>query len=177
MPKDLIKKYLPDPDTIRDNKSLRFLGPLVHEPNLWHLNRHSVTKAFAIGLFWACIPMPFQMVAAAFCALRFNANLPISVALVWISNPVTMPPIFYAEYLLGAWLLDMPASPFEYELSIAWLQDKLYEIGLPMYFGSLVAGCVSAVIGYFVINHIWKRSTIKRWNKRIAERQARQTKK
>ena len=173
MPKDLIKKYLPDPDSIRNNKSLQFLGPIIHEPNLWHLNRHSVIKAFAIGLFWACIPMPFQMVAAAICAVRFNANLPLSLVLVWISNPLTMPPMFYAEYLLGAWLLDMPASPFEYELSFEWLKDKLYEIGIPMYFGALVAGAVSSVIGYFGINAIWKRSTIRRWNKRVAERKRR----
>ncbi len=173
MPKDFIKKYLPDPDSIRNNKSLKFLGPLANEPNLWHLNRHSVTKAFAIGLFWASIPMPFQMVAAAICAVRFNANLPLSVALVWISNPVTMPPIFYAEYLLGAWLLDMPASPFEYELTFAWLKDKLYEIGIPMYFGSLVLGAFLSISGYFTINAIWKRSTLRRWRHRVESRRQR----
>jgi uncharacterized protein len=173
MPKDLIKKYLPDPDAIRQNKSLKFLGPLVHEPNLWHLNRHSVTKAFAIGLFWACIPMPFQMVAAALCALRFNANLPLSLALVWISNPLTMPPMFYAEYLLGSWLLDMPASSFEYELSISWLKEKLYEVGIPMYFGSVVAGTALSIFGYFTIGTIWKRATIKKWRHRVAARKGR----
>ena len=173
MPKDLIKKYLPDPDAIRQNKSLQFLGPLAHEPNLWHLNRHSVSKAFAIGLFWACIPMPFQMVAAALCAIRFSANLPLSLVLVWISNPVTMPPIFYTEYILGAWILDIPASPFEYELSFAWLKEKLYEIGIPMYFGSVILGSVLSIGGYFTIGQIWKRAILRKWHHRIEERKAR----
>jgi len=170
MPKDFIKKHLPDPESIKNNKSLKFLGPLIHQPDLWHLNRRSVSKAFAIGLFWAAMPMPFQMVAAAFSALKFKGNLPLSLALVWISNPLTMPPIFYAQYLLGAWILDIPASPFEYELSLAWLSDKLYEIAIPMYFGALVAGIIASIAGYFAINILWKRSIVKKWKSRVNRR-------
>lgn len=172
MPKELIKKYLPDPESIKNNKSLGFLGPIIHDPNLWHLNRHSVTKAFAIGLFWASIPMPLQMLAAALCAVRFKANLPLSVALVWISNPLTMPPIFYCEYLLGVWMLDMPASPFEYELSFAWLKDKLYDIGIPLYLGSLVTGVAMSLVGYLIINVAWRRSIVNKWRHRRARRKA-----
>jgi len=166
MPKDFIKKHLPDPESIRNNKSLTFLGPLLHQPSLWHLNRRSVTKAFAIGLFWGSIPMPFQMVAAAFFALRFNANLPLSIALVWISNPITMPIMFYAEYLFGAWILNIPASPFEYQLSFSWLKAKLFEIGMPMYFGSLVTGIILSVTGYFGVGLLWRRAIIHKWRRR-----------
>lgn len=170
MPKEFIKRYLPNPESIKNNKSLGFLGPIIHDPNLWHLNRSSVTKAFAIGLFWACIPMPLQMLAAALFAVKLKANLPLSVALVWISNPVTMPPIFYCEYLLGAWLLDLPASPFEYELSFAWLKDKLYVIGIPLYLGSLVTGITASFLGYFIISVAWKRSIITKWRLRQEKR-------
>lgn len=171
MPKNFIKKYLPDPDSIREHKALGFLGAMIHDANLWHLNRHSVTKAFAIGLFWGCIPMPFQMVAAALCAIRFNANLPLSVALVWFSNPLTMPPIFYFEYLIGTWILDMPPMAFEYELSAAWLKDKLYEIGVPLYLGSLVSGTVLSATGYLIISKLWRQNVIKRWHLRQQRRQ------
>lgn len=170
MPKNFIKKYLPDPHSVKDNKSLRFLGPLIHEPNLWHLNRHCVAKAFAIGLFWGCIPMPFQMVVAAFFALRFNANLPLSVGLVWFSNPLTMPPIFYAEYLLGAWILDIQPSTFEYQLSFTWIKDKLFEIGLPMYLGALISGVLLSAFSYYFIHWIWKKNALNKWEKRRVER-------
>lgn len=173
MPKDFIKKYMPDPHKLKDNKSLQFLGPLIHEPNLWHLNRHSVTKAFAIGLFWTFIPMPFQMVAAAFCALRLNANLPLSVVTVWISNPVTMPPIFYSQYLLGAWLLDIPPSPFEYQLSFTWLKSKIYEIGIPLYLGGILFSVFFSTLGYYLINWLWLKNTRHKWNKRCEERTTR----
>ena len=166
MPKDFIKKYLPDPEKLKHNKSLAFLGDVIHDPNLWHLNRHSVTKAVAIGLFWGCIPMPMQMVAAAFFAMWLNANLPLSVGLVWFSNPVTMPPIFYFEYLVGAWLLDMPAVGFEYELTLEWIESKLYQVGVPLLLGSVFCGLILSFIGYCSIAFLWRRSVIKRWKNR-----------
>lgn len=172
MPKEFLKKYLPDPDKIKENKSLSFLGDMIHDPNLWHMNRHSVTKAIAIGLFWGCIPMPFQMVAAAFFAIWLNANLPISVATVWFSNPITMPPIFYFEYIVGSWVLGMPPLGFEYELSWAWLSERLYSVGVPLYLGSLICGTVAAIAGYFIISSLWRRNVRQRWAKRIEKRRS-----
>ena len=101
MPKRLIKKYMPDPEKLKQQKSLQFLGDRLHEPNLWHLNRRSVSLAFAVGLFAAWIPTPGQMAIAAAAAFYFRANLPISVALVWVTNPLTMPPMFYFAYIVG----------------------------------------------------------------------------
>lgn len=173
MPKDLLKKYLPTPESIRNNKSLKFLGDVVHEPNLWHMNRHSVTKAIAIGLFWGCIPMPFQMVAAAFFAIWLNANLPLSLATVWFSNPITMPAIFYFEYLIGAAVLGMPSLGFEYELTWEWLSERIYSVGVPLYLGSIICGIILAVAGYFGVAWLWQRSVRKRWAERVALRKRR----
>ncbi|ARU56145.1 hypothetical protein OLMES_2072 [Oleiphilus messinensis] len=161
---------MPTPDKIRNIKSLQFLGDILHEPNLWHLNRHAVSKAFLIGIFCSFIPMPFQMVLAAFLAVWANCNLPISVALVWISNPLTMPPIFYFNYVVGATLLNRPISGYEFELSWNWLADKLLEVGLPLYFGSFVVATVCAVSSYLVIQYLWKRKVRKSWFERQQRR-------
>ena len=143
------------------------------KPKLWHLNRRSVAQAFFIGIFCAFIPMPFQMALAAILAFYFNSNLPISVGLVWLSNPITMPPLFYATYKLGAYLLDIPARKFNSDLSLDSLLGQLNEIWLPLYLGSLLAGLFFASAGYITMRILWRMNIVSHWNKRKADRLAR----
>ena len=41
---------MPNSQSIKNNKHLKIFGDLLHNPHLWHMNRHSVAKAFAVGL-------------------------------------------------------------------------------------------------------------------------------
>ena len=166
MPRRLLKKIMPDHKTIREHKHLRCFGTLLHNPALWHMNRHSVAKSFAVGLFFAWVPVPFQMVLGAGGAILFHANLPLSIVLVWLTNPITMPPMFYGAYKLGAWLLGEELQHFEMELSFAWLQHEMSLIWQPFLIGCLVLGIVSALLGYFGIQIAWRRMVVKRWRKR-----------
>ena len=101
MPKKFIRRFLPDHQSIKQNKALKIFGSVLHEPNLWHLNRRSASGAFGIGLFFAFWPVPFQMWLSAGLAIPFRANLPLSVATVLVTNPFTIPPIFYGAYKLS----------------------------------------------------------------------------
>jgi len=167
MPRKIIQRYMPDHETIRSHKYLRCFGTLLHKPSLWHLNRRSVATAFAVGLFFAFVPVPFQMVLAAGGAIIFNGNLPISVALVWLTNPLTMPPIFYVAYLLGAWLLDVPKGSFSFNnLSLEWLHSGLASAWQPFLLGCFVLGVMSAVIGYIGMRLAWRLMVLKRWRRR-----------
>ncbi len=171
MPKKLLKKYIPSTESIKANKNLTFLGDKLHDPNLWHLNRRSVSAAFAIGLFAAWIPTPGQMAIAAIFALYFRANLPISVALVWITNPLTMPPMFYFAYLVGLWALGQPAPSADFVFSIDSIMASLGDIGGPFLFGCLILGVISAIAGYFGIRFYWRQHVIKQWQQRAIQRQ------
>lgn len=166
MPKKTIKRFMPDHQTIKDNKYLKVFGALLHNPNLWHLNRHSVAKAFAIGLFFAFIPVPFQMVLAAGSAIIFHANLPLSIALVWLTNPLTMPVIFYVCYLMGTLLLAVPEKKFVFEANWQWVVDSLSTIGPAFLVGCLFLAVVFSILGYFGIHSLWRYSVIKAWKSR-----------
>lgn len=171
MPRKLIKKYVPNPEKIRAIKGIGFLAKWIADPNLWHIHRHNTAKAFASGLFWMSIPIPSQMLTSAITAIIFRANLPISVALVWISNPITMPPIFYFNYLIGSWLLgDKAKSSKHFHLSFDSLLNTLDQIWLPLYLGSAVVGIVLAVISYFGIHIFWRWNVAHSWKKRQQER-------
>lgn len=163
MAKKTIQRFLPNPNKIRHHKSLKIFGRLLQDANLWHLNRRSARGAFAVGLFFAFIPVPFQMVLAAATAIVFRVNLPISVALVWITNPVTMPPIFYCSYLIGTLVLNQPEQHFSFEASWPWFIESLTTIGPAFLVGSLVSASVAAIIGYFGIDIVWRRSVRKAW--------------
>jgi len=166
MPKKIIKKFLPDHQTIKSNKYLQIFGDLLHNGNLWHLNRKSVAKAFAVGLFFAFIPVPFQMVLAAGIAIIVHANLPLSIALVWITNPLTMPAIFYFCYVVGAWVLGAPEQDFSFEPTWQWVLDSLSTIGPSFLLGCGVLACSFAFLGYVGINALWRYSVAKEWKKR-----------
>lgn len=166
MPRHLFKRYTPQHETIRDHKYLRVFGQLLHDPNLWHMNRRSVAGAFAVGLFWAFIPIPFQMVAAAATAIPTRVNMPISVALVWISNPFTMPPIFYFNYRVGTWFLGEPIKQGHFELTLHWISSSMHHIWQPLYLGSLVSALVAALLGYLLVRGLWRLHIISGWKRR-----------
>ena len=161
MPKHLFKQYAPDHETIRNHKHLRMFGRLLHNPNLWHMNRRSISGAFAVGLFWAFVPIPFQMIAAAASAILARVNLPVSIALVWITNPVTMPPMFYFSYCVGTWLIGEPRDAGEFELTLQWFTDSMSVIWQPLYLGSLLCGAVAGAVGYVAIRLLWRLHLIR----------------
>ena len=170
MPRRLFKRYMPDPTRIREHKHLRFFGPLLHDPNLWHLNRHSVARAMAVGLFAALMPMPLQMLLAAFLAILVRGNMPIAVSLVWLTNPLTIPPIFYCAYQLGAWLLHVPPRSLPDELTWAWISGQLSTLWQPLLLGSLVLGVALGALGYYLTMSYWRWWVARQWKRRQARR-------
>ena len=170
MPRRIIKRYMPDHQTIRDHKHLQFLGSLLHDPNILHLNRRSVSGAFSVGLLMAFVPVPFQMVLAAIGAIVMRVNLPIAVALVWVTNPFTMPPIFYFAYKVGTWILQTPLQNIQFELSTQWLMEELGVIWQPFLLGCFVCGVTLAVVGNASIRLFWRLHVSRSWRKRQQDR-------
>jgi uncharacterized protein (DUF2062 family) len=167
MPKRLIKRLLPKHEVVRNHKHLRVFGELLHDANLWHLNRHSASGAFGVGLFMAFVPLPFQMMFAAGAAILFRVNLPLSVCLVWITNPLTIPPIFLFAYMLGTWVVGEPASVQPMEFTLEWLQSGgIGSIWFPLMVGCVILATVCSIVGYSLILWIWRWRAIEKWKSR-----------
>ncbi|PWK50948.1 DUF2062 domain-containing protein [Pleionea mediterranea] len=170
MARKLIKKFLPDPASVKNNRFLKIFGKALHDPQLWHLTRYSVAHAFSLGLFCAFIPVPFQMVIAAGGAILFRANLLLSVALVWITNPITMPVIFGFAYYVGSLFFPRPKEEFAFELSWHWLETSLHEIWQPFLLGCLVCGLIAAIFGHAAIRIYWRIHVANLWKQRALDR-------
>lgn len=176
MPRKLFKKWVPDPQKIRNTPGLSILGTLLDDPNLFHLNRHSVSTACFLGIFIGFLPIPgVQMLVVALSALIFRCNLPICITLIWISNPLTMPFMYWAELELGDWILGgHDEQEVSFELSWIWVKSILPLIWQPLLLGSVIIGLFFGGLSYFLVQWFWRWHVIDRWKarkKKKAEKQ------
>lgn len=159
-----LKGILPDPREILNKKYLRVFGTLLQDPNLWHLNRRSASGAVAVGLFMMYMPPLGQAFMAAAAAIKLRVNLPISVTLIWLSNPLTIPPMFYLAYVIGASLLGQPVRAFDPAFWLDW-HNWLGVVG-PVMLGSLICATLFSVTGYFTVQAIWRWSLMRQIQRR-----------
>jgi len=122
--------------------------------DLLAVNRRMVSRAILVGMFIAMIPMPMQMLAVVLVAPFFRFNVPIGVSLVWITNPFTMPVIYYVEYLTGNFLL-MREGVHDIELTMEWFTDNIGNIFVPLYVGTAFYSLLFSVGGYYLVNWLW----------------------
>lgn len=156
MARKLIRKFLPHPDVIIHNRWIKMLGPRLQDPSLWHLNRRSISGAVAFGMFCAFIPVPLQMLIAAAGAIWLRVNILVAVPMVWISNPVTMGPLYYFCYLVGVEMLGRTPKPFNFELSFDWLLGELVAIWQPFLLGCVTVGAVLAIASWILVRVLWR---------------------
>lgn len=166
MPKKYFRRIAPNPDTLRQHKILSRFAHLLHEPNLWHFNRNSVARAFGLGLFSAFLPLPFQSPIAIVLAIWLRANLPLSVLMVFITNPLTMVPIELSAYWLGSLVVpgDFKALPHPFEWG--WVWDNLSSIGLPLVVGHFMMSIIGGIVGYYGIHGFWRLHLFQHLKKR-----------
>ncbi len=169
-----LKKYLPDPESIRRNAWLRpFSSSLLH-PRLWHLNRHSAAGAVAVGLFCGLIPGPLQMLGAALGALILRVNLPLSLFVTLYSNPFTIVPLYLLAYQIGHLLTDDSNGfvlPPEFSVSAfaGWaeaMQAWMLVVSKPLAVGLVALACTLATLGYLAIRVAWRLYLIRSWRRR-----------
>jgi uncharacterized protein (DUF2062 family) len=132
------------------------------------------------GLFCAFLPMPFQIIPAVLGAIYFRVNLPLCIALVWLSNPVTLIPILYIAYWLGSAVLGEPMLDIRtvttlFAQLIAWVmqtghnpfQHSHNAVSLwPLLLGLLLEALIASVMGGTLTRIIWRWMVIRHWQRR-----------
>ncbi len=121
------------------------------------INRKSISKGMAFGIFIGFIPMPFQMLAVLTLTPFMIFNVPIAIAMVWLSNPITMPAMYYMEYQTGLYFLQESGLP-DIELTLSWFENNLSDIVIPLYVGTIPYSVFGSILIYLIINIFWIRS-------------------
>ncbi len=154
-----------------------FLAPfrhLMHDHRLWSVRRKNVVPAVALGAFVAFMPFPGHPLWAPFAALALRVNIPIAALTTFISNPLTMGPMYYFAYQLGALLLGVPEKPFAMEMSFDWVTHTLVNIWQPMLLGCLLLGSISALLAYVILDLVWRSSLGQYKSRKRAQRRDRE---
>ena len=160
-----LKKFLrplPRRSNIHRYPILKWFADTAYKKSfLWSFKGSPVQSALFWGIWISMLPIVgIQMIVVFFVSLVVRANLPLIVALQWISNPFTMGPIYFADYKIGMILLkligvDYPKnrllSPnfdwadFSYKELI-----RLLDTFPPMFLGGSVLGIFLGVLSVFL---------------------------
>ena len=170
MLRKLIRRWTPTPEQVRDHPHLRRVAHLLHDAALWSLNRRTVSGAVGLGLFIAFVPVPLQMLVAAAVAITTRVNLPIAVAMVLVTNPLTVPPLYWAAYELGASLLERPGPGLDTVPSLTWFLEAIGQIWQPLLLGLLVMGLAAGSSGYAAVRLLWRLQVLRRLERRRSRR-------
>jgi len=138
-----------------------------------------IARGVAIGLAVAFSPfLGFHMIIALTIAALLKANKVLAVAMVWLSNPLTLLPVYLPAYMVGRSLVgwvhpaskidpaqvdDLLASIFSFSAFITRLHTAEFwkdvgvvfgKIGLEVTVGGLVLGAMAAAAGYYLTYHL-----------------------
>jgi uncharacterized protein len=124
---------------------------------------HRIALGMAIGVFISWTPtLGFQMLAAVPLAYLLRANRVSSVIGVYLSNPLTIVPMYWLDYQLGAMLLRTPVSFDGFReilMRSDWAQRCWGLLGVGMdvlgavWLGGLILGALTGVLAY--IGTLW----------------------
>jgi uncharacterized protein len=186
--KNKLKAWLPAPETIRRNRWLRWMGPVLQHPNLWRFSRKGVAMGFALGIFFGLLIPVAQIPLSASAAVLLRANLPMAVASTLVTNPVTFGPVYYGAYRLGRRVLGeskVPEPVAKVELDLATAEPPAHQtfgesakhtfrylrtVGKPLVVGLLIVATVSGLAAYFLISILWALKTQWTRSRRLRQR-------
>jgi len=175
-----LKKWmrpLPRRSNVHRYPILKWFSKTAYERSyLWSFKGNAVVPALFWGIWIAMLPIVgIQMLVAFLVALIVRANLPLIVALQWISNPFTLAPIYFADYEIGLLILDLFGIDYarnklltaEFDWSGLKFSDlwELIDTFPPMFVGGSIVGISLGVLAVFLykgIAKLYKTPTTKR---------------
>src|ERR1700738_1313570 len=154
-----LKRITRDRCTLEKLLCLRPSKAAALDRGCWAFQRHSVTRAFALGLFIVFIqpsPLPVHLLTCAILGVLFRLNLPVLFTTVFISNPFTWLPQVAGSIWGGAKLMGMDLTPVLHELHHRHLWAQVNQLWAPLLLGALVLGLVAAGLGYVLAPLAWR---------------------
>ena len=167
MPKKLIRRFSRHIRDRRLNRLEQLFGHRLTDPRLWSMNRHSITAGFGVGVAISFIPLPIHLLVVILVCVGRRLNFPSALFATYIVNPLTVFPIYYMAFRVGAFLLGEPATHFHhFKPNWHWLEHGLGPAWAPFLLGCLVCAVVLGISSRYLLELIWRWSTLRRYRTR-----------
>ena len=169
---ETIRRNMPTREQLAAN---RWTRGLARRQELWRFTRRSVPRGVAIGLLvgiFALIP-GVQMVGAALLCVPGRGNIPLAVAMTFLSNPATTPLILILSAVIGNFLGFRADTETVYAMvdrgaSIGdWAQWFFSDAAPAVLVGLAVLSVVAASLGYVIAGMIWRPIVARRRKRRL----------
>lgn len=183
-----LRKYLPDREQIAGNRWLRWLGPSLLHPRLWHFSRRGVAVGVALGVFFGLLIPIAQIPMAAGAAIVLRANVAAAVGSTLVTNPFTFGPIYVLAYKAGAAMLGekVPADASIVAMAeeqtsatpddLPWWRaawQRVASLGKPLLLGLSTFAVAAGGLTYLVIMLAWRLRTVLERRRRLRAGSAR----
>lgn len=173
-----LRRFIPTREQIHANRWLRWLGPHLLHPRLWHFSRRGVSVGIGLGVFFGLLIPIAQIPFAAGAAVLMRANVPAAIGSTLVTNPVTFAPIYVLAHHVGALLLgeiDAEAPDFSTPPTAtiapdaSWWQQAwagIVALGRPLLLGLSLFAVVAGSLTYALIMLGWRIKTTLAWKRR-----------
>ena len=152
---------------------LRRLRPWLADHQVFRFNRESLARGLALGMLCALIPGPFQLVFSLALCVWLGGNAIAAALATLFTNPVTIVPLYWVAYQMGAALLpgqhSMPtfAAPQgglgEWALGLG---EWIGTLGWPLLAGLPVLATLLAIHAYLLVQVLFLTPVIRRARRR-----------
>lgn len=142
------------------------VAPYISHDHLWELRNESIARGVAAGLFFGILIPVAQFFFAAVLAVMVRGNLPVAMVATFVSNPVTMPLIYWAAYVVGDALIggvdvntpvpNAVSDWWDLSQSIPRLSYWWSTTGASLLMGLFVIAVGSALLVYLGLKVFWR---------------------
>jgi uncharacterized protein (DUF2062 family) len=152
----------------------RWLGPLAHhvqDEGLWQLDRGSVARGVAIGLFFGLLLPLAQFLFAVAFAIWLRGHVAVAAAATFVTNPLTFAPLYWLAHRIGSTLLGRSRTQADADAALVEAQaqataaaqgwfsatwEAVLNAGAPLMVGLAVMAVAGALIGFVLVWLLWR---------------------
>jgi len=192
--RERLRAMVPTRAQIRENRWLRWLGPLLRRPRLWRWSRRGVALGVALGVFFGLLIPVAQIPLSVGAAVVMRANVPAAAVSTLVTNPLTFGPLYYGAYRLGHWVTgttpnnqgrngngavqksakelqaaeELKAAGLPKEEIRVW--QRMLSVGKPLLLGLAIIATFMGLLSYALIALVWHGWTwLKRRKRRLPQ--------